>query len=162
MGFNAAGCVVRRAQDRRRMHRGHNFAGRRVVDDLTALLCDAKLFAEQGLSRGCTKADNKLRLNGLDLGLEPGQACRYFGSVGLLMDSAFAAGLPFEVFDDIGHVGKLAGDAGLPQSFIEEPAGGTDEGLAFEILFIAWLFSHQHHLRFGPAGAKYGLSSSFP
>src|SRR5690606_25441375 len=68
---------------------------------------------EQRLRRRGAHRDDGLGRDPADLGVEPGDACRYLPPVRGLVQAPLAALLPLEVLHDVRKVGVLAGDAGL-------------------------------------------------
>jgi hypothetical protein len=63
------------------------------------------------------------------------------------MDTAFAARLPFEMFNDVCEVRFGAIESRLRQRFIKDAARGSDERLSGQIFIVARLFPDQHDLR---------------
>ena len=76
-------------------------------------------------------------------GIQPGSAGGNLQRVRLLVDAAFAARLPLEMLDRISDENLFAVDAHLVESFIEHPAGRSDEGMPGEIFFIARLLAQK-------------------
>ena len=76
-----------------------------------ALLRDLEGAAEQRLGGGGSQTDENARLHQRDLGLEPRTARRDFRAVGLRVYPPLAAGLPFEMLDDVGDVDTAPVDA---------------------------------------------------
>ena len=66
-------------------------------------------------------------------------------------------GLNFEVLHRVGDVGFGARDAGLLQAFVEEAAGGADEGAAGDVLLVAGLFADKEQRRADRAFAEHHL-----
>jgi hypothetical protein len=108
---------------------------------LAAGIGEAEGFAEDGLGGGDAEADDEVGLDGAEFGFEPGATGGDFAGVGFLMETAFAARLPFEVFDGVGDVERFAVDAGGAECAIEELAGGADEGFSGAIFLVAGLFA---------------------
>src|SRR5205807_3529454 len=80
----------------------------------------------------------------------------------LLVNAAFAAGLPLEVLDDVRHVDLRAVDAGFPEGPVEQAAGGSDERMPFQIFGVAGLFTDEHHRRALFSLDVDGLRPAFP
>jgi hypothetical protein len=78
------------------------------------------------------------------------------------MNAAFATRFPFEMFDNIGDVSLRPIDARLDKRIIKQPTGGTNERLAREIFFVAWLFADEHDCRALASFAEDSLRASFP
>jgi hypothetical protein len=77
------------------------------------------------------------------------------------MNSAFPAGLLFEVFHRIRDVNLRPIDSSFLQRAVHDLARRTNEWFARDILVIARLFAHQHHrCALGPF-AKNSLGSPF-
>ncbi len=68
---------------------------------------------------GSAETNNDLWLNQSNLGFKPGTAGRDFAGVGLFVNSSFATGFPFEMFDHIGNVGLLPINAGVGQGLVK-------------------------------------------
>jgi hypothetical protein len=64
--FLVAGIFIGRAQDRRGMYGSRNIRRESGLDKFAAMLGDAKIFAEQGLSCGGAKANNYIGADGGD------------------------------------------------------------------------------------------------
>ena len=111
---------------------------------------------------GGAEADDEFGLENFDFGEEPGTAGGDFAGVGLFMESAFSGGFPFEMFDGVGDVGFGAIDASFFKGFVEHPAGGADEGFAFEVFFVAGLFADENNARVFGAFAEDRLGAGFP
>jgi hypothetical protein len=78
------------------------------------------------------------------------------------VNAAFAARLPFEVFDNIGDVSLFAIDTCLLERAIKQTAGWTDERFAGEILLVARLFADKHDACATAPFAENGLRSFLP
>src|SRR5438045_1079853 len=70
------------------------------------------------------------------------------------MEAAFAARFPLEVFDGVGDVDGRAIDVGGGEGFVEQAAGGADEGLAGEVFLVAGLFADEDEAGGGGAFAE--------
>src|SRR4051812_5791245 len=90
-----------------------------LVDDLSASLRHLERPSQQRLRGRCAKADDHLRSNGVNFGIEPRTAGRDLDRVRLLVNAALAARLPLEVLHGIGDVHLLSIDAGLYERFVE-------------------------------------------
>src|SRR5207237_10487912 len=110
---------------------------------------------------GAEKHDH-LALDHLDLRLQPRPARTDLAGVWLLMQPSLAAAGPAEMLDGVGHVDPATIDARLFQAFLQQPAGGADEGLALEVLLVAGLLADQHELRALTALAEDGLGGVGP
>src|ERR1700692_2826784 len=62
--FFVAGIFIGGAQDRRGMYGGGDVGSEAGFDEFAAMLGDAKIFAEQGLSGGGAQTDDNLGANG--------------------------------------------------------------------------------------------------
>src|SRR5690606_12025594 len=65
---------------------------------------------------------------------------------GSLMDAALAPGLEFEVLDGIGDIDARAVDTDFLYSSVKHLSRRSDERPPRQILLIAGLFTHKHHL----------------
>jgi hypothetical protein len=76
--------------------------------------------------------------------------------------SAAAAGPPLEVLDDVGDEHLRAVDAGLLETFVEQPAGGADERMTLDVFAVSRLLPDEQQLgRYG-SGAENRLGRPFP
>src|SRR5207244_5366087 len=66
---------------------------------------DLEIASEQGLRCRLAQTDHDLRLDQLDLLLQPGQARADLAGARLLVEPALAMGHPLELLDHIGAVG---------------------------------------------------------
>ena len=76
------------------------------------------------------------------------------------MNAAFAARLPFEVFDGVSDVYAFAVDAGFFQCPVQNAAGRSDERLAEAIFIVSRLFADEDHLGFVRARAENRLRAA--
>ena len=143
------------------MHGGHDVRRECRFEQFTAALRDAESAAEQRLRGGGAEANHDFGLKQGDFGIEPRTAGCDFGAVWFLMDAAFSARLPFEMFDRIGDVGFVAIDAGLFERCIQQFPGGTHEGSPLAIFLVARLFSDENNSRFARPVAKDSLRGVF-
>src|SRR5687768_9330609 len=144
------------------MDGGHYIRSKSGFKELPALFCDPEFWPKQCLSCRGAEGHNNFRFDHGDLGLEPGTTSRDFLGVGFLVDATFATRLPLKMFDNIGDIRLAAIDAGFFERFIKEPAGGTDEGFACEVFFIAGLLTDEHRNCATRAFTKNCLRTSFP
>src|SRR6266850_6534614 len=128
--------LVGRAQDRGGVDRRQHALGPRRVHPAAALLGDAEAGPEQGLRRGRAEANHGLRLDDVELGLQPRQARADLRLVGLGVDAPLPARLPLEVLHHVGDVDVAAVDAGLGQRAVEQLAGGPDERTPGEVFLV--------------------------
>jgi len=63
------------------------------------------------------------------------------------MDAPLAAHRVLEVLDHVGHIHLAAIDPGLHQRLVEHPPRRAHERLALDVLAVAGLLAHEHHLR---------------
>ena len=130
-------------------------------EELAAALRDAECATEQGLRGGGAETDHDFGLEQCDFGIEPWAAGGDFRAIWFFVDAAFAARLPFEMFDGVGDIGFVAIDAGLLERGVEEFSGGADEWLALAIFLVAWLLADENDARFAGAIAEDGLRGVF-
>src|SRR5215207_8618298 len=95
------------------MHRRYHVRREVGLDGHAALLRHPELPAEQSLRRGRAEADEHLRLDRLELGLEPRAARGDLRPVRLCVNAPLAARLPLEVLDDVRDERERTVDAGL-------------------------------------------------
>jgi len=112
------------------------------LQPLPALFGHAKLISQNTLRRSGSQQYHYLRLNRIDLHIQPGPASADFQCVGLLVQAAFTARLPFEMLHDVGHVDVISINAGSSQSFIKDGARRSYKWPALQIFLIAGLFAH--------------------
>ena len=82
------------------------------------MLCTTEVASEQGLRCSGAEANDHLGLQGSDFSVEPRPASGDFGSAWLFVNAAFAARLPFKMFDGVCDVGFFAVDAGFLQGAV--------------------------------------------
>ena len=114
----------------------------------------SEFAAEHRLSGGGAQADDHLGLDDENLGMEPRPAGFDLSRRRFLVQAAFAARLPAEVFYGVCDVDFVARNAGFFQCFVEQPAGGADERLALVIFFVARNFAEQYQRAAARAFAK--------
>src|SRR6266571_226259 len=144
------------------MNRGHGGDAQRRPHDFATVLRDPKCGAHQRLSGCSPEKHEQARLYRLDLRLEPRPARPHLLAVRLFVEAALAAPREAEVLDGVGHVDARPFDAGGFESLVEDAAGGSDEGLALDVLAIAWLLADEHQHGATRAVAEDGLSGLFP
>ena len=125
-----------------------------------ALTCHPESRTENRLRRCGSHCDDQVWLDDSQFRLQPGAARCDFARVRLLMDSAFPAGLPFEVFDRVRHVNLRPINSGVLERAIHDFSGRTHEWFARHIFVVARLFANQHHHCALRAFAKHSLRSS--
>jgi hypothetical protein len=86
---------------------------------------DREAPAEDGASGGHAQRHDDLRLDRVDLGVEPGRARTYLVRVRLRVDPPLPARLPLEVLDGVRDPHLLAGDTGVRSARSSRPAGPT-------------------------------------
>ena len=130
------------------MHRGDPVRRERRLDRLAPPLRDLEGRAEQCLGRRRPEGDDQLRLEELQLGLEPEAARCDLAGVRLLVDAPLSlrGGLPLEMLDRIRDIDGGAVDAGVGEAFVEDPSGRPDERMALLVLLIAGLLADEDHL----------------
>src|SRR6266550_484211 len=132
------------------MNGGHDpaAAGRELRrKNFPALARDSKRRSKDRLTGGCSENDKQFRPNEAQLGFEPGTASRDFARVGLLMDPAFAALFPFEMFHRVGDVNFFTVDSRFFQPAIHDFSGRTNERFTGKVFVIAWMLANQHDRR---------------
>jgi hypothetical protein len=114
------------------------------------------------LNGGRTETNEDLRVDDVELGLQPGRARLDLLGPGLLVDPPLPLRLPLEVLDDVGHVGVAALDPRLLQRLVEDPAGWPDEGVALDVLPVTRLLPDQHQPGTLQPLAEDGLGARLP
>lgn len=66
------------------------------------------------------------------------------------------------MFYYVGDIDLLAINTCFRESFVEQAAGGTDKGFAFQIFLIARLFTDENNFCVGRTFAEYGLRGVLP
>src|SRR5205823_8305595 len=118
--------------------------------------------AQESLRSGRAQADDHLRADGIELGVEPGTAGGDLAEIRLAVDPPLALGHPGEVLDDVGEEDAEAVEAGLSERLVEEPAGGPDERPPGLVLLVPRLLPDQEHLGLLWPLAEHGLGSPGP
>ena len=77
------------------------------------------------------------------------------------MNPAFAARLPFEMFNRVCNVNLRPIDSGVLERAIHDFPSRTNERFARDVFVVAWLFANQHHRRMLWTLAKHGLGGAF-
>src|SRR3982751_1274361 len=101
------------------MQRGEDVRRERALDELAALDRDLEVLADHRLRRGRAERDDDVRLDRLDLALEPLMAGVDLALRRGLVKAPLAAQLPLEVLDRVRHVEMLAIDARGLQRAVE-------------------------------------------
>jgi hypothetical protein len=128
-----------------------------TFEEPSALLCDAKVLAQQGLGRRRAQAHDRRWLNDEDLGLQPRSAGFDLAGTRLFMQPAFSAWLPAKVLHDIGNVHVVAFETRFDKGVVQKPARGANEGLARNVFLITRRLTDKHDGRPPWPFAKHGL-----
>jgi len=91
----------------------------------------------------CSQAHKNFRPDCLYLGLQPEPASSYLFGVWLLVYTALAAWLKFEMLYSVGDIDHFAIDVGLLECDIQNTPGGSYKRMPVEILLVAGLFTHK-------------------
>src|SRR6266545_8056507 len=128
---------------------GDKNRGTRVtVEKLPPFLRDADDSFHHRLSRGGAQADDHLRVNDLDLRLQPRLAGYHLPDQRLLVQASSLATLdPFKMFDGVGDVNLVARNTRFSEGFVQQTTCRSDERTALAIFHIAWLFTDEHDAR---------------
>src|SRR6266498_3948125 len=118
-----------------------------TVEKLPPFLRDADDSSHHRLSRGGAQADDHLRVNDLDLRLQPGLAGYHLPDQRLLMQASLAPLDPFKMLHGVGDVNLVARNARFSEGFVQETTCRSDERVALAIFHIAWLFTDEHDAR---------------
>jgi hypothetical protein len=105
---------------------------------------DPESRAENGLRRCRTHCHDKIGLNDAQFRFQPRAARCDFTRVRFLMNSAFPARLPFEVFHRVGDVNLGAINASFLERAVHDFPSRTNEGFTRHIFVIARLFADEH------------------
>ncbi len=144
------------------MNGGEDLRSQFGFDERSAIPGDPEGGPEKSLRRGRTEADDHLRTDHSDLGLQPWSTGGDLDRIGLLVDAPLPPGLPIEMLHHVGHIGLVPVDAGLQQATVEQTASRTDEGLSAEVFLVARLFTDEHHSRCAATGTEHGSGCPFP
>src|SRR2546421_9593770 len=98
----------------------------RALDELAALHRDLETGRDHRLRRGCAERHDDMRLDGLDLPLEPLVTGVDLALRRGLVQAALATQLPLEVLDRIGDIEAVALDARGLERAVEEPPRPPD------------------------------------
>ncbi len=112
---------------------------------LAPLTGDSKSRAENSLRRCRTHGHDEVGPDDPKFRFQPRTAGCDFARVRLLMNSAFAAGLPFEVFHRVRDVNLRPIDSSVFKRAIHDFPSRTNKRFAGHIFVIARLFANQHH-----------------
>src|SRR3954471_3566142 len=126
-----SGLALRRAESGGGMDRANHLGTAQAVEPI------------HGVRRRRAQADDDERVDGLELGSEPGTAGFDLFRSRLLVEAALAALLELEVLHRIGDVDVGARQAGALESLVENAARGSDEDGALAVLHVARLLSDQ-------------------
>jgi hypothetical protein len=113
------------------------------------------------LGRCRTHCDDEVGLNDPQFRFQPRTARCDFARVRLLVNSAFPARLPFEVFHRVRDVNLRPIDSSFLKRPVHDFSSRTNERFAGDIFVIARLFANQHHPRMLRPFAKNSLCCAF-
>jgi len=147
--LGASALFARRAQHRRWVHRRKHRRRPLGFDGDAAPFHHAEGAPEERLCRSRSQADDHPRLDALNLRLEPGKARAHLACVGRPMKAALAPRIlgPLEMLDGVRDVHVIAVDPRRIERAVEQSPGWTDERLPSLVLGVAWLLTHDHHVR---------------
>src|SRR5215211_4278232 len=128
---------------------------------LATLSGDSESRAENGLRRCRTHCHDEFGLNDPQFRFQPGTACCYFTRVRFLMNSAFPARFPFEVFHRVADVNLRTINTSLLEGAVHDFPSRAHEGFTRDIFVITRLFTNQHYSRAFRTFAKYSLRPQF-
>src|SRR5260221_3424710 len=111
---------------------------------------------------GGAKAHHHLRLNRLDLHLQPWTAGLDFSRCRLLMQPALTKQLPFKMFYRVGHITEIAINLRRFERTIQQPAGRTDKWEAGSIFNVTGLFIDEENAGWMTSRPKNRLCRSLP
>ena len=131
------------------MHSDDRLRTEFALQDLSTVAQHTDAGPDQGLCGGIAESYENARLERDKLGFQPRFACCDVARAGLLVNAAFSARLPFEMFDGVGDVQLFAVDTGGDEGFAKELPGRANKRFAFEVLLIPRLFADHHDLCVG-------------
>src|SRR5438874_4254632 len=144
------------------MHRRHHVRREWRRDQLPALLGHFESRGDERLSGGSTEADNDLRLQDPDLGVEPQPAGGDLAPIRLFVQAPLPRRAPLEVLHRVRDVDRVTVDSRGVEGFVQDAPRRPDERLAGDVLFVARLLADEDDLG-GPAAlAKYRLRRALP
>ena len=126
------------------------------------MLCHAKGAAQDALRRRGAEQNYDLRLDGIDLGLQPGPACTDLQRIGFLVQTPLASWLPLEMLDDVGDVNLFAVNPRSRQGFIQHGPCRSNKRSALNIFLVARLLANHHYASIFATFAKHRLRAQFP
>src|SRR5256712_11964092 len=144
------------------MDRRDNVRRERRVDELPALPGDPEGRRDERLRRRRAEADDDLRAQDRELGVEPEPAGRDLAAVRLLVEAPLPGRTPLEVLHGVRHVDGVAIDPRLRERLVEDATGGSDEGAARAILPVPPLLAHPDDARLSPALSPHRLRPALP
>ena len=143
------------------MHARHH-DGREVrAQQLASMLGDPEPRSEQRLGRGRAQTEQRIGLDDAYLRIEPRLAREDVRQIGLLVDPLLPARRPSEVLHRVGHVDVVAGDVGVVERAVEDPAGRSYERVSLAVLVVAGLLADHHDTRAARALTEDGLGPEF-
>jgi len=129
---------------------------------MSAIPADGGGAAEDCARSRSAKRDHNVRIDRLQLALQPLAARGDLHLVGFLVYPPFATRLELEMLDCVRHVRRPSVDARLFKRTIQQPPCRTHEWTSGEILLIPRLFTDQHDPCRLAAFAKHGPRSILP
>ena len=129
--------------------------------DFSTIAEDADLGTEQHFRGGAAEGDEQARLEREQLSDEPRLARADVARVRFLVQTAFAARLPFKMLHCVGEVDFSAVDTRFGERAVEELSGGSDEGMTLAVFGVAGLFADDDDVGIGRAFAEGGLRRAF-
>src|SRR5439155_1461925 len=108
------------------------------------------------------EADDDLRAQDRELGVEPEPAGRDLTAVRLLVEAPLPGRTPLEVLHGVRHVDGLAIDTRLRERLVKDTTRGSDEGAACAILLIPRLLADEDDARLSLALAEHGPGPGLP
>jgi len=146
------------------MHRGDGDERPVRVNGNSATLHDAEGWAQERLRRRRAEANDDLRLDQVQLILEPRKTSAHFADVRRLVQSALRPRVarPLKVLHRVGDVDIVAVDARGVERMIEQTTGGSHKGPALLVLLIAGLLAHDDDARRPRALPEYRLRPHLP
>jgi hypothetical protein len=129
------------------MDGGHHFPGQGVWKEQPAILEKLVLRAYEGASRSSAQANDDLRADLCQFGLQPWETRVDLARRRFLVDAALAPFFELKVLDGIRQVKIGAIQIGIVEGPVEQTSRRSHERLTGQVFFIAGLFSDQEGAR---------------
>jgi len=146
--------AVAKAQEIGGVYRDEEARAERRRQDVAAFAGHAGSTPGQCIKSGSAHGHDQVGGKQAQLCCQPPGAALNLAAIRAFMQPPLAALFEFEMFDGVRHITLRAVDAGFLETLVEETAGWSDEGSAFQVLLIAGLLTDENHARFRAAFAE--------